>query len=53
MKAQKKNEKQDIEENFGIKLTLDESLNKYSGPEFVSPKLEKAERKFGKQVINK
>jgi len=36
---------------FGMEFTVDESLNKYKGPEFESPKLKIAKEKFSKPVV--
>ena len=53
MKVQEKNIKSEAEKTFGLKLTLDEALNKYSGPEFAPPKLKDIEEKFRKQAALK
>lgn len=53
MKAQKKDTKAEVEKAFGLNLTLNEDLNKYSGPEFAPPKLKDIEEKFRKQTVFK
>jgi hypothetical protein len=53
MKNQKKKKSENINETFGIRLTLDKSLDKYKGTEFASEKLAKAEKKFSKQGVKK
>jgi len=52
MKEQKKDTKEVVvEKMFGLELTIDESINKYLAPEYASPKLKEAEKKFSKPVI--
>jgi hypothetical protein len=46
MKAAEKDKKPQVEKMFGMTFTLNEDLDKYTGPEFESPKLKKAEEKF-------
>ncbi|MBD1365776.1 hypothetical protein IDJ77_18310 [Mucilaginibacter sp. ZT4R22] len=53
MKEQTKDKQQIIKEKFGIKLTLNEELNKYSGPEYAPEKLKKIEQRFAKQPTHK
>ena len=51
MKDKKKNKEQVVEKMFGMEFTIDESLNKYKGPEFEPPKLKGIREKFSKGII--
>jgi hypothetical protein len=51
MKEQKKNKKQPVEKMLGMEFTIDESLEKYKGPEYRPEKLDKIEQKFSKPII--
>jgi len=51
MKEQKKDKEKVVEKMFDLELTLDESLDKYEGPEFDPPKLKEIEKKFSKRII--
>jgi hypothetical protein len=51
MKDAKKNKEEVVEKKFGMTFTIDESLNKYKGPEFEPPKLKEIQKKFSKGII--
>jgi len=51
MKAQKKDKEQVVERLFGLELTVDDSLDKYKGAEFESPKLKKIREKISGPVL--
>jgi len=51
MKESKKSKVEVIEKVFGSELTIDESLNKYKGPEFEPPKLKGIREKFSRPII--
>jgi len=51
MKEQKKEKAQIVENKFEMKFTVDESLNKYKGPEFEPPKLKEIRKRFSKGII--
>jgi len=50
MKNQKNKEKV-VEKMPEVKFTINEDLNKYSGPEFEPPKLKGIREKFSKGII--
>lgn len=53
MKDQKKAKDVVAVEYFSaLKFTLDEALDKFSGPEFAPPKLKEAEKKVKNMVIH-
>ncbi|WDF78766.1 hypothetical protein PQ469_01940 [Mucilaginibacter sp. KACC 22773] len=52
MKDQSKYKKQSIKGETEIKLTVNDALSKYAGPEFLPEKLKKVEEKFGKQIAH-
>jgi len=51
VKGQKKNKEQVVEKMPDLVFTIDESLNKYKGPEFEPPKLKGIREKFSKGII--
>jgi hypothetical protein len=53
MKEQKKTKERVAEKSSSdVKFTVDESLNKYKGPEYTPPKLKEIEKMFSKQVVH-
>jgi len=51
MKEQKKNKEKVVEKAREMVFTVDESLNKYKGPEFEPPKLKGIRKKFKNGII--
>jgi hypothetical protein len=52
MKEQKKNKGQVGKKTPDVEFILDESLNKYKGPEYTPPKLKEIEKMFSKQIVH-
>ena len=52
MKEQKKNKVQIVKKAPDVEFTVDESLNKYKGPEYTPPKLKEIEKMFSKQIVH-
>ena len=52
MKEQKKNKGQVVKKTLDVEFTVDESLNKYKGPEYTPPKLKEIEKMFSKQAVH-
>jgi len=52
MKDQIKHRKPIIKGETEIKLTVNDALSKYAGPEFLPEKLKKVEEKFGKHIAH-
>ena len=51
MENQKDQKEPEVKEMYGLRLTLDESLEKYKAPEYQSPKRAKVRETFKNGVV--